>query len=563
MSYRIALLEAVLLFSLGQPIAALAQVDSPSAPVPIVPAGTADTPMSYHLEGTAGEISTENDDQSPAVAAGLAGQDLLVWANVYSSTDRDIQAVYVDHHTGAAVGDPFYVASSLSDEAAPDVVFDVVNNRFLVVWQEASCTPTIPAHCGWTIRGRLLYSTYQSGGQFPADAFSVASALNTLAPSEDLTSPSAAFNADDGIFLVAFVRSPVTTSTKSGDVNGQMLLGGSETPSVLGPPNGFAVLDYAHSLAESIDVAWSDATAGTFFVAAQVRTDTDDLYVAGAYVMDTYPADEQPRLGSWAIAPYDRGDFPLTDDCYAPTVAYDASRSAYVIVFLTVDGDTLVIYGQRARPTYSSSTFRYDSSYAFPIATELPLANFSYLGQRVVATGMDMELGVFYLARWLDILGSNYLSGFLPLNAMTVGGRLVIETGGTSSGRSLSLPQAACRGGACTATWPGKFLLATDTNLSIQRIWPDCRSLSLQVSPTGSGCSINRSLDNCYGGYKPDTVVTLTAVAPGGYVFSHWGGDVAGGSQTTTLTMDADKSVVAYFVPAAAGSPLYLPLVRK
>lgn len=565
-STRIAVLAAVLLATLGQPIAAFAQMDTPADPIPVLLAGVADTPIGYHLEGDEGELSTSNDDQSPAAAAGSAGQDLLVWSNVYSSSDRDIQAVYVDHRTGTAVGDPFYVASSSRDEVAPDVAFDSIHNRFLVVWQEASCTPTIPAACGWTVRGRLLYSAHQASGQFPADAFSIASALSTLAPSEDLTNPVAAYNADDGIFFVAFLRSPVATATKSGDVNGQMLRGDTSLPTVLGPSSGFAVLDYDHSLAESVDVAWSDAAAGTFFVAAQVRTDTDNLYVAGAYVMDTYPADEQPRLGSWAIAPHDRGDYPLTNDCFGPSVAYDSDRSAYVVAFgyrQTAGEENLVLYGQRVRADYSSSTFRYDSSYAFPIATSLPFASFSYLGQRIVATGMNMEMGIFYLARWLDLFGSNYVSGFLPLNAMTVGGALAIQSGGASSGRFIALPQAACRGGACTAVWQGKRPLMAGTDLFTRRVWPDCWSLSLQVSPSCSGCAINRTPDNCYTGYRPDTGVSLTAVAGGGYAFSHWGGDAAGSSPAMTVTMDADKSVVAYFEPAAAGHPLYLPLVQK
>ena len=49
------------------------------------------------------------------------------------------------------------------------------------------------------------------------------------------------------------------------------------------------------------------------------------------------------------------------------------------------------------------------------------------------------------------------------------------------------------------------------------------------------------------GVYDYGTVVTLTAHANEGYVFSHWGGDASGTSETITIVMDSNKNVVAYF----------------
>ncbi len=57
------------------------------------------------------------------------------------------------------------------------------------------------------------------------------------------------------------------------------------------------------------------------------------------------------------------------------------------------------------------------------------------------------------------------------------------------------------------------------------------------VSPTG-------------GTYTVGTVVNLTATADAGYVFAGWSGDASGTSASTSVTMDANKSVTASFEPA-------------
>jgi hypothetical protein len=69
-------------------------------------------------------------------------------------------------------------------------------------------------------------------------------------------------------------------------------------------------------------------------------------------------------------------------------------------------------------------------------------------------------------------------------------------------------------------------------------------SLTTSVSPSGSG-TVNPS----GGTYDTGTVVTLTADANTYYKFDHWGGDAGGTSTSTTITMDGNKNVIAYFVP--------------
>ena len=73
-------------------------------------------------------------------------------------------------------------------------------------------------------------------------------------------------------------------------------------------------------------------------------------------------------------------------------------------------------------------------------------------------------------------------------------------------------------------------------------------SLTVGVDPAGSG---GVSLDPAGGIYFEGELVELTALAAGGWVFSGWSGDLIGSANPATISMDADKSVTAAFVPAS------------
>jgi hypothetical protein len=72
-------------------------------------------------------------------------------------------------------------------------------------------------------------------------------------------------------------------------------------------------------------------------------------------------------------------------------------------------------------------------------------------------------------------------------------------------------------------------------------------NLTMAVDPTSTGTT-----NPTVGGhtYNENTVVNITATPIAGYKFDHWTGAVADlNSATTTVTIDADKTVTAYFVP--------------
>jgi hypothetical protein len=66
--------------------------------------------------------------------------------------------------------------------------------------------------------------------------------------------------------------------------------------------------------------------------------------------------------------------------------------------------------------------------------------------------------------------------------------------------------------------------------------------LSAYVSPSGSG-----NVNPTSGTYDKGTNVTVTAYPNSGWSFDHWGGDASGSNPSTTVYMNSNKSVTAYF----------------
>jgi len=87
---------------------------------------------------------------------------------------------------------------------------------------------------------------------------------------------------------------------------------------------------------------------------------------------------------------------------------------------------------------------------------------------------------------------------------------------------------------------------ATNTTSKQITIFPIQYTLTTSVDPSGSG---SISLNPSGGTYDEGTVVTITANPNAGYEFDHWSGDASGTNPTINITMNENKSIIAYFVP--------------
>jgi len=70
---------------------------------------------------------------------------------------------------------------------------------------------------------------------------------------------------------------------------------------------------------------------------------------------------------------------------------------------------------------------------------------------------------------------------------------------------------------------------------------PSTYTLDVRISPLGGG-----SVSPSGGEYEPGELVTLTANSDSDYTFDYWDG-ASGSSNVVTITMDSDKTVIAYF----------------
>jgi hypothetical protein len=102
------------------------------------------------------------------------------------------------------------------------------------------------------------------------------------------------------------------------------------------------------------------------------------------------------------------------------------------------------------------------------------------------------------------------------------------------------------------------MMLRMDGNKSVTAYFtmkkPKVKTYVLTVHIVGNG-AVQRDPDQEI--YANGTVVTLTAQADTGWMFDHWSGSLSGDLATGSLTMDANKTVWAYFVQQEPEKPIH------
>lgn len=136
-----------------------------------------------------------------------------------------------------------------------------------------------------------------------------------------------------------------------------------------------------------------------------------------------------------------------------------------------------------------------------------------------------------------NLLGTVYYAGPLPTGVAEVGPTETLTF--TSTANNIALVRFSSQNPGNPPTVPPTYGLFD--NLRYDAVF------ALAVNAVGGG-SVNASPSQ--GGYPAGTVVTLTATPAPNWIFSAWSGDVSGSANPLQVTMNANKSITATFVPA-------------
>lgn len=202
--------------------------------------------LAFEAYGTAGA----EGDYRPGVARDPVNDRFLVaWQN---SSDSSFYAQVYNQHL-QPVGSRLTLESSLAfaDLGPPDIAFDTVNTRYLVVWDNGNSG----------IHAQLVNPNGTKQGT-----------LITIVDGDGDEHPAVAYNPDDGEFLVVWAV--------SNDIVGQRLT--AATGALVGTP-GFAIKTGGTSLRDNPDVAYNPevlAGAGGYLVVYE----DDDLGTSGTGV---------------------------------------------------------------------------------------------------------------------------------------------------------------------------------------------------------------------------------------------------------------------------------------
>ena len=416
----------------------------------------ATTAIKPELDGTPFYVGGfTSDETAPAVAYSLVGDQYLVVFQT-NAGNGNVWGQFVDALTGSTVGDSFAIASDASVyEGNPDVVYDSVHHRFLVVWDEFFCLG-VPAHCNYVIKGVVVHGLNNGGGSNLAGSpFTVASQWSSITSGNDLRDPAVAFNGEDGQFGVVFLQGHENTGYPA--IYGQIVDADYSSPTVLTPTAGFEIWDTSTRELKTPDIAWSSSGDTFATVWNADRDDGNPDYIATTYLYDAYQNGGSQVLGSFVTAPIGT----LQYDTRQPVITFDATNNNFVVAFVHQEGTGLLssstIRGQRLRDSYSSGGVVLNN---FDVETTLDTANDFHRNPGITYSPFDEQIHISYWTQDVQTVGFQthyynwvYLRAFDSSN--TASERLQIRYAGELL---LEHTATACNpGGHCLVAWREEY----------------------------------------------------------------------------------------------------------
>lgn len=395
----------------------------------------------------------DQNDVNPAVAYSTSSNQYLVVYKVEGS--EPIYGRFVDGASGQTLGNRFFISSDYgmweNDSRNPDVAYDPLTDRFLVVWDEE----LLDWEVEWVrvVSGRLVYGSRQPVGDQVLGTSGVT--IGYMA-GEDMTEPAVAYNSADGQYVVVFSVDDHDTEYTDG-IKGRMLQSNTTSPGLLGAAP-FYIMENDDYNRRRPDVAWS-SHGNTFLVVytAWANTGHEPDKVQMAFLHDTFQSSGFQRCSPSDLIVAPLPGTVLTNGCVGAAVAYDPAAQYYVVVFEHGDGpDAASSWGKRVTSSYSGpGTYFPDGNNYIAIGTE---PTFPYHIEPTITFGVG---GLMYVAYLSDDPGIPFSR---RIHMRTLNGRVVsspfliyhdiVEPGYDLHLASSSMGQALV---VWHVEWPGNF----------------------------------------------------------------------------------------------------------
>ncbi len=168
-----------------------------------------------------------------------------------------------------------------------------------------------------------------------------------------------------------------------------------------------------------------------------------------------------------------------------------------------------------------------------------------------VTINSDKHITVNWEQRYIVTINSQPLtSHIISLTGGTVSVSPAPDAGGTYAKNTKVTFTATPAAGYRFGWWGGEIsgtanpiLLTINSDKNITVVFIRTYTLTAIANPFSGG-----TISPTGGIYDEGTSVTITATAAFGYRFDHWEGNASGNNPSLTITMNADKTVVAVFV---------------
>ncbi len=247
---------------------------------------------------------------------------------------------------------------------------------------------------------------------------------------------------------------------------------------------------------------------------------------------------------------FDRWEGALTGSTNPATLVMDSNKSVTAVFRLvTFDLSTAVFPLGAGTVSPGSGTYTRDTVVTL---TATPAANYVFDRWELDATGTTNPTTVTMDANKSVRAVFRLITYNLTTNATPAGSGAVDPAGGAfGAGSVLSLSAVAANlyrfdhweGDATGTNNPTTITMDGDKDVTAVFVRLSY-TLSATVQPVGAGTVTPDS-----GTYDPGTAVSVQATPAAGFRFDHWEGSLSGTENPQDLTMDANKSIVAVFVP--------------